>query len=279
MGIQYVLLVGGDTYDYRQRLTESPSLSFVPSLYGATDQLVRWAPIDPAYADVNDDGRPDVAIGRLPVRSSAEMATIVDKTVAYAQKTYGRTALFAADTGYDSYSQSYARQMPAGWTISTAHLDELGLEGAKAAIVAGINRGTAMTTYVGHSDDWVWSWPALFTDADALALQNAGRPTVVTQWGCWNAYYVQPEWDTLADVFLLSGPQGAAAVLGAVAMSSDDSEKALGDLLTPRLAASGTTVGMALLQAKAELAATHAGMKDVLLGWTLLGDPALVVEP
>ena len=31
--------------------------------------------------------------------------------------------------------------------------------------------------------------------------------------------------------------------------------------------------------AKVELAKTHPELLDVLLGWTLMGDPALVVEP
>ena len=33
----------------------------------ATDEVVRFAPVDPLYGDVDDDGVPDVAVGRLPV--------------------------------------------------------------------------------------------------------------------------------------------------------------------------------------------------------------------
>jgi hypothetical protein len=50
-------------------------------------------------------------------------------------------------------------------------------------------------------------------------------------------------------------------------------------LLTPRLVTPGTSIGQALQQAKAELAKSHPDMLDVLLGWTLMGDPALMVEP
>ena len=41
----------------------------------------------------------------------------------------------------------------------------------------------------------------------------------------------------------------------------------------------GVTLGEALRDAKQDLATTHPGMVDVILGWTLLGDPALVIEP
>jgi hypothetical protein len=136
-----------------------------------------------------------------------------------------------------------------------------------------------VTVFVGHSDTDRWTYQGLFSSADAKALTNHGRPTVVMQWGCWNAYTVSPEYDSLGQVLLLSGTNGAAAVLGAATLSYDRSERALGDLLTPRMMKPGMTLGAALQAAKAELAATRPQMRDVLLGWTLLGDPALVIEP
>jgi hypothetical protein len=39
------------------------------------------------------------------------------------------------------------------------------------------------------------------------------------------------------------------------------------------------TIGQAIQDAKAQLATYRPGYLDVLLGWTLLGDPALVIEP
>jgi len=63
---------------------------------------------------VDDDGAPDdVALGRFPVRSSAELAFMVDKTLAYAGKSYGGTALFSADAGFSSDSESFASAVPA----------------------------------------------------------------------------------------------------------------------------------------------------------------------
>ena len=45
----------------------------------------------------------------------------------------------------------------------------------------------------------------------------------------------------------------------------------------PRAVAPGVSIGKALVEAKQELASVHPEMIDVILGWTLLGDPALVV--
>ncbi len=46
---------------------------------------------------IHGDKVPDLAIGRFPVRTVAELELMVNKTLAYQDKDYGRTAVFAAD--------------------------------------------------------------------------------------------------------------------------------------------------------------------------------------
>jgi hypothetical protein len=101
----------------------------------------------------------------------------------------------------------------------------------------------------------------------------------VTQWGCWNTWYVNPTYDTLGHVLMLAGSNGTAAVQGATTLSFDSSERALGDLLTRRMMQPSVSLGAMHQAATAELAASQPGARDVLPGWTLLGDPALMVPP
>jgi hypothetical protein len=68
-------------------------------------------------------------------------------------------------------------------------------------------------------------------------------------------------------------------VLGATTLTDSSSEQLLGALLTPRLVVPGMTVGQALLEAKQELATTNPELADVLIGWSLMGDPGLAIEP
>ena len=102
---------------------------------------------------------------------------------------------------------------------------------------------------------------------------------MVLQWGCWNTYYVDPVNQYLVQSLLFSGDRGAAAVLGASTLTDAGSEQLLGELLTPRLAIQGMTLGQALQDAKVELARTRPELADVLVGWSLMGDPGLVVTP
>jgi hypothetical protein len=46
-----------------------------------------------------------------------------------------------------------------------------------------------------------------------------------------------------------------------------------------RLFQPGMSIGRAILEAKRAYAKRYPGQLDVLLGWTQLGDPALVIQP
>jgi len=285
MGTRYVLLVGGDTYDYRGYLGNG-SVSFIPSPYAATGEIITFAPVDSLYADVDGDGVQDVAIGRLPVRTLGELETLIDKTLAYAGKNYGRTSVLAADafdpgTGisFSGASEDFQRALGEGWDVQRAYLDWTPVAGARELLLDALNDGVAVASFVGHSGPTMWTFSGLFHSNDAAALSNAGRPAVVVQWGCWNTYHVEPAFNTLGHALLLSGDRGAAAVLGSATLLETDSAEAFARHLGPLLAQPGTTIGEAVQEAKVRLAIERPELHDILLGWTLLGDPGLVVEP
>lgn len=285
MGTEYVLLVGGDSYDYRNYLGAG-SVSFLPTLYTATGNGIFFAPADPLLADVNGDRVPDVAIGRFPVRTVAELDALIAKTLDYAAKDYGRTAVMAADSfdhrakmSFKFHSDQILEQLGGDWTAQKAYLDDLSLADARSQLLASINQGTALTSYVGHSAPTLWTFSGLFSSADATGLTNVGRPTVVVQWGCWNAYHVQPLYNTLGHSFLLFGDRGAAAVLGSATLLETASAQRLSEKLAPLIGASGRSLGSAVTAAKQELALEAPEMADAILGFTILGDPALAVEP
>ena len=281
---EYVLLVGGDSYDYTDNLGLG-ALSHIPSIYTTTHPVVRYAPSDPLYGDIDGDMVPDVAVGRFPARTVEELEAIVGKTLAYESKDYGRTLLSASDA-YDlnervSFADISDELLAAfeGWDIDKADIDGVGLPAARAQIVQSFNDGVAMAHYFGHSSFGLWSFQQLFTSAQASQLTNYGRPATVVQWGCWNTYYVTPYADTMGHELMLSGDQGAAAVLGAGSLTQTESDQALGAQFLPRAIEPGKTLGQALVEAKQALSIEHPEMLDVIAGWTILGDPALVIEP
>jgi hypothetical protein len=285
MGTEAVLLVGADNYDYHHYLYPN-AISFIPTLYAATDPfIVSYAPVDPLFADVNYDNVPDAALGRFPVRTSDELAAVISKTLAYEVKDYGETAVFVADkkdgeVSFAGVSTGFLNRLPDSWSTTNLFLDEMDVSAARPALIDRINLGVAFVNYAGHSSSTLWSAQQVFTNSDAAALLNVGRPTVVSQWGCWNSYFVSPAANTLAHNLLLSGDRGAAAVIGSTTLTRISSETALGDLMVPLMAQPGMTIGQAFQMAKAEMAQSQIeGSLDALLGLTLLGDPMLIITP
>ncbi len=281
---RFVLLVGGDSYDYKDYLGLG-AVSFVPSLYVESGRIA-FTPADAMYGDVDGDGVPDLPVGRFPVRTDAELTAIVNKTLAYDYKDYGRTFLSATDA-YDSNQRlsfvdigdDLLAGLDPGWQVEHADIDVLGLEAARAKLASTLSGGVAVTQFFGHSSFSVWSFQVLFHSSWVSDLQNSGRPSVVAQWGCWNTYYVSPLANTLGHALMLEGDHGAAAVLGASALTESESDVALGRELLPLLTRPGLTVGEALVAAKRALAASNPEMTDVIVGWNILGDPALIIEP
>ncbi len=279
LGARYLLLVGADSYDYLDHLGIG-SVSLIPTPYIQTDDLIRFTPADTLYGDLDDDGVQDLALGRLPARTAAELRLLIGKTLDFGSDRTG--ALFAADgtdaegaRTFSTISDQLVAQLPAGWPLTRAYIDDLGAAAARSQLIAAFDQGPALVHFVGHSGPTVWSFQGLFSSADSGALTNFGHPSLVVQWGCWNTYHVAPEVDTLAHRLLLAGPQGAAAVIGSATLSRTESDQLLGPALLARMFAPGTSIGDALVQAKKAIAVGPGDLRDALLGWTLLGDPAL----
>ncbi|KAB2954908.1 MAG: hypothetical protein F9K18_13895, partial [Thermoanaerobaculia bacterium] len=239
LGTEMVLLVGADTYDYLG-FGGTGSISFVPTLYAELGPIVRSAPADALFGDLDRDGVPELPVGRFPVRTAAEAALMVGKTLAYPTAGHAGTALLAADgrdfgADFSAISDATFALLPGDWTIERDYVDTLGVAGARAALLAGLDRGVAYVQYVGHSAPDYWSFSGLFTREDAQALANSGRPSVFAQWGCWNTFFVAPDAATLADRLLTGGDRGAVAVLGPAALAASDSHRQMSELLTRAL--------------------------------------------
>ncbi|MCO5204371.1 MAG: C25 family cysteine peptidase [Anaerolineae bacterium] len=160
--------------------------------------------------------------------------------------------------------------------MTTAYLDDGDVAAARQTVLDTLNGTVRLTSFLGHSGPTTWTFDGLFNATDAANLTNT-TPTVVTQWGCWNTYHVDPAYNTLAHTFMLNEGGGAAAVLGAATLTLASSDQVLGPEVLSRAVVPGLALGDAVQQAKEAIAYT--GLEDVILGWTLLGDPALIVEP
>lgn len=269
-GTDTVLLVGDDTYDYRDRLAKGEQ-SWMPSLYVQKPKVM---PSDAQYVDFDGDTAPDIAIGRMPVSSAEELRNIIDKTIAYDNHYYPNTLLAATNytdgLGPSHYHPAISNGFrQAGWRVYDALVavdDASAVESARQLLVNIVNQGTSLLVYTGHN---AGAGGALFNTGHLSSLSNSGRPTILVSIDSFTGYYLsdQTSEDTgvHAENFITSqGIGGAAAFAPASLVNFSTVQNTFLQQLR-----NNQTLGQAYLAAMRFAVATTG------LSYNLFGDPAL----
>ena len=281
--LRYVLLLGDDTFDTHDYLGTG-AVSFVPSLLAWDGEFGR-IPSENRYADLDGDGRPDLAIGRLPAQTPAEADVMVDKiaqaaaVVAAADKAH----VFAVDnTGpldsasFRAEADTVARLLPPGSTTTFADVSD-GIAVARDALFAGLRIAPLATHYFGHAGPEVWADEGLLTVFDVASL-DMDTPTVLFDWSCEAGWYQNLFGPSINEALLLAPGKGAMAAFGPTGATDPREQKALFIRVYRPWLRSGMPLGDAIRQAKTDALAAGA-TTAVIDGWNLLGDPALPAPP
>jgi len=277
--LRYVLLVGDDTFDPKDHLGRG-LVSFIPSLNGMDDIFGR-VPSENRYADLNDDGLPDLAIGRLPVSTVEQMEAMADKIVAQdALLAAGKGKhLFAVDNPGDDdpdfrqWAEQVAGTLPRETAIKWADIAE-GPAAARAVLLQSLRTGAEATHYFGHGGFEIWSDDGLLTTSDAAAQAGSGVGTVLFTWACQSQWYQYHLGLTVNEALLLAPDGGAVAALGPAGITPPELQRMLSTNIYAGLKR-GLTLGQAIRQAKARAIRAGSFTRPVVDGWNLLGDPAL----
>ncbi len=276
--LRYVALVGGASYDPYDHLGLG-SLSLVPTAYVEVG-LVRFTPSDEPMVDFDGDGFPDVPIGRLPARTPAELEAVIAKQWAWSPTPeavltsgdFGGSGILA--TANDRYADGLA-----GWKAQQSDVDRIGRDAVRSGILEAFGpNGPAIVSFTGHSSFGIWDFSPLLHWSDVGSFSNSRRPSLVVQWGCWNAYFPAPDIEDMSTHLLLEPTVGAVAVIGATTLTRESSHRALGERFFLEVGAGAGTIGEAFLRAKRSLAKVGAPL-DAVYGMVLLGDPALPLPP
>jgi len=277
--IRYAVLLGDDTLDPRGFLAPPPE-AFVPSLNGWDGEFGR-VPAETRYADVDGDGLPEIAIGRLPASTPEEAELLVGKIARQGEALAraGDRQLFAVDRSgaldsrFRSVADGVAARHFAGRDVAFADVGQ-GVAEARAALLAGLRGGAQMVHYFGHGGPEEWSDSALLTTADAAALEGAGSLAVVFSWACeaqWFQYHLGP---SVNEALLMARDGGAVAAFGPAGISDPRMQKPLYDAVYAELAR-GRTLGEAIRRGKILALQKDPHTRPVVEGFNLLGDPAL----
>ncbi|MCD6289942.1 MAG: hypothetical protein J7M34_05510 [Anaerolineae bacterium] len=278
---RYVLLVGDasyDAYDY----VKGPERNLIPTALVQTRYVGQTAS-DNWLADVDGDGRPDIALGRFPAQTPEDVQAMVRKTMWFedhAGETWAHRALVVADnrdTAFIRMSDMLVNE----YLAPIFEVERVYLGWAKdphAQILQAINRGVGVVNYVGHGSITVWAKEKVLSTADISALHNKQPPLLVTM-TCLTGYFHHPKVVSLAETLLRAHDRGVVAALAPTSESLSLDQQALAKTFYHYLTDPAVqTVGEAMMLAKREVPLDQEGARDVVATFNLLGDPALRIS-
>ena len=268
----YVLLAGDASYDPKNYLGQGLN-DLVPTRL--IDTNLMEAASDDWLADFNNDGMADIALGRLPVRTEADMNALVAKIVDYekAAPDPTRGALLVADTGFEGPSSALKSLLPRRMMVATINRRSADDATIHDQVVSAINQGPSVTNFVGHGSNGVWTGGSVLSSFDAPALTNTNRLSVFTMMTCFNGYFQDAYNDSLAEA-LLKSPGGAVAVWASTTLTEPAGQNVIDQGFYRLLfGAQPATLGDA-----ARLAKAVTTDRDVRRTWTLFGDPAMMLR-
>lgn len=238
------------------------------------DTIYMEAMSDDWFCDFNEDGLPEIAMGRLPARNALEMTKYVSKIVAYNTSSHADSVLLFSDSndGYDfaTANNTVRQYLPASTTVVDLRRGSTDDATMKSQLLASINNGHhKIISYNGHGTVTEWRGSMLNND-DAIALTNQPL-TLFSLMTCLNGYFADPSVDCVAER-LLKAENGGAAVVWASAGQCEPAGQAVLNQEFHRLLFGATpiTIGEAASGAKA---AVIDG--DIRRTWILFGDPAM----
>jgi subtilisin-like proprotein convertase family protein len=227
---------------------------------------------DDWFADFNGDGLPEMAVGRLPVRSAQEMSALVGKIVGYESLTPADTMLLISDVS-DTFNFGGATQrlrplFPSNLKALEIDRDTTDDATSRAQLLDYLNQGQRVINYIGHGNLDVWRGD-IFTSEDASSLTNSEHLSLFVSMTCLNAYFQDTAVESIAEALVKAPNGGAVAAWASTGMCEPAEQSALNQEFYRLLFGTGSlTIGEAAMKSKSAVKDN-----DIRRTWVLLGDP------
>lgn len=281
---RYAVLVGEGTYDYRDLLGIGGNLVPAPLLTTASGLYAT----DASFGDVDGDGLPEIAVGRIPVLTPAELEGYLLKLTLHetgaTDASWRRSALLVADdadqgTDFRFASERLAERLPSAFDLTRLYLSETTPLALKTGLVAALNSGAAFVHYYGHGGLDRLADESLLTIGDLAALDHRDRTPFFAAMTCAINRYEIPGYPSLGEEMVRRARGGAVAVWSPAGLSGGGEATALAELLaSAAFRAPSARLGDVLLETQGHFA-VQGGSAEMLRLYLLLGDPALRLIP
>lgn len=272
---RYVVLAGAGTLDYMN--VSGLNGNLVPALMVNTANGLYAS--DTAFADFNDDGRPELLLGRLPVTNNDALEAFVDRLATYEEGLPGQTdrTLFLADGSDSTFDAatdaltSLVNALSDAGLVEQLYRSNMTLDLARTRLFAALEEGVFWVNYTGHGALNSLASDGLLTAADVPTLTAAELP-IFTTMTCTTSRFELAGFESLGEA--LSNSNVAIGVWGASGLSAEEQAQPMLQGFTRGLYGDARTLGEAIDGAYEVLAARPGGTRDMFAIYNLLGDPA-----
>jgi hypothetical protein len=271
---RFVLFVGDASFDPRNYLGAG-DFDIVPTRLIDTTYIETAS--DDWFADFDDDGLPEMYVGRLPVRTPAQATAVVSKLISYDSSIATKSVLLVADRNdgfnFEQASDRLVSVVPPDTTVWEVFRGRLDDGAAKKQLIDSINAGQSIVNYTGHGSANMWR--SLFATSDIQLLQNRTLPIFITM-TCLNGFIQDPVTESLSKGLINAERGGAVAVWTSSGMTVPAEQALINQQLYRMLFASEWNRGRELTIGEAVARAKSATRDmDVRRTWLLLGDPSM----
>jgi hypothetical protein len=272
----YLLLVGDSSWDPRNFMDQGAN-DFVPTKLIDTNYMETAS--DDWLVDFTGQGRAEMALGRLPGRTAAEVSLMVSKIMAYEQERELnaplRGAVMVADNGFESQSAQTSALLPAGVAKQSLNRATIGNDDLmRGQLLDALNQGPMIVNFYGHGSVGVWTGAGVLDSDLADTLTNTNRSSIYLMMTCLNGYAHDAYVDSLSESVLKAPNGGAVAVWASSGFTPTEPQFAM-DSQFYRLLFGGQPLRLGEAARQAKLATTDL---DVRRTWILLGDPTMRVR-
>ena len=286
----YVLLVGDANLNYKSEKTKKGNKVPVhlSQAYFSGDL---FTPDDSWYVNVDGDYiLPDMFIGRIPGSSSEVVAELIDKIIRFEEspRENPRKVLLVADSNaeFEDENEIIFDYLPTSFAADKIYLRDYlaGVEKkekkkkkiaqATQDIIASINGGVMISSYIGHGTMDRWSQSkGLFKPDNVHTLSNEEQLAFVVMLTCINGYFADPNKYSLAEEFILARG-GAIGTFAPSNVSYSWEDEILAHEIFSTIFAEGNRI-LGAITTQAKIATYGRGGSETLVQmFTLFGDPA-----
>ncbi|MDX1461077.1 MAG: C25 family cysteine peptidase, partial [Xanthomonadales bacterium] len=217
---RYFTIMGDGSFDYRDLM--GTGYNFVsPQMFGNSNGIYAS---DTLLGDVDGDGVPELAFGRIPVKSNTEGLAYVDKLIAYEAGIGNLPSLLLSDVpdrGGDFKWSSIQVGEEIGDNIININLQDSSIGEARSQFESELDQGVRLVNYIGHGGIDRVARQGLIVNADASVMDNGVTPGFVGL-SCLINNYSIPGFDGLGERLVVEADAGMISSWAATGESFND---------------------------------------------------------